>query len=441
MKWLSRFAVVFLALGAIVALVPFFVTLSDYIPLVEKELSTRLEEPVSIDTLRASLLPVPHFTVEGVSIGSEEDIKVSKITLKPALWSLVTSQKVIRSAELEDVTLSQKALGALVGLAQRDMGASAVRVESVRLRGAVVKLEQASFGPFDGEVQARSGEQRGEVKLATRDGAFEARITPQEERYALEISAKSWTAPLEPPVRFDALNVKGTASAVGAELTEIEAKLYGGTVTGKASLGWREGVTLNGELDVKQVELKDIAAVVSPKMRVSGRLDAKPVFNAHAQQAAQLDEALRIETPFKVHGGVLHGVDLAGAVLALAKQGASGGETRFDELAGNLVAERGTYRFTQLRISSGVFSARGHVTTAPSKALSGQLNTTVKGVGAAANIPLTVAGTLGSPMVYPNTTALIGAAAGTAVLGPGLGTAAGAKLGEIAEGLLGKKKR
>jgi hypothetical protein len=103
--------------------------------------------------------------------------------------------------------------------------------------------------------------------------------------------------------------------------------------------------------------------------------------------------------------------------------------------------ERGTYRFTQLRMASGGLAARGHVTMAPSKALSGQLNASAKGVGAAANIPLTVAGTLDSPMVYPNTTALIGAAAGTAVLGPGLGTAAGAKLGEIAEGLFGKKRK
>jgi hypothetical protein len=140
-----------------------------------------------------------------------------------------------------------------------------------------------------------------------------------------------------------------------------------------------------------------------------------------------------------VHNGVLHGVDLTNAATMLAKQGASGGQTRFDELSGHMVREGKSYRFTQLRIASGVLTAQGHVAIAPSRALSGQLNTSVKPVGQVAAIPLTVAGTLDSPLVYPTTGALIGGVAGTAVL-PGIGTAAGVRLGEMVEGLLGKKK-
>ena len=441
MKWLTRSSAVVAVAAAVFVLVPVFVTLSDYIPEVEKALSERLHEPVSIDSMRAALLPAPHITAEGVAIGSDDAIKVSKLTLKPDFWSLFKSQKVIRSAEIEDVTLSREALGALLALAQREAGAGSLRIESVKVRGAVVKLGETSFGPLDGEVRVRSGEQQGELTLATRDGALDAHIAPKGDRYALTISARSWTAPVGLPIRFETLSVKGLASAVGAELSDIDAKLYGGTLTGKASIGWREGLTLKGQLDVKQIELKDAAAVVAPKARVSGRLDAKPVFSAQARQASQLDEALRIETPFTVHGGVLHGVDLGAAVAALANPLAPGGQTRFDELSGHLVAQRGTHRFTQLRMSSGALSARGQVTVAASKALSGQLSASVKGVGAALDIPLTVAGTVDAPVVYPNPTALIGAAAGTVILGPGLGSAVGGKLGEIAEGMLGRKKK
>jgi hypothetical protein len=190
---------------------------------------------------------------------------------------------------------------------------------------------------------------------------------------------------------------------------------------------------------VKQVELKDAAALVSPKTRVSGRLDAKPTFSAHAETAAQLDEALRLETPFTVRQGVLHGLDLPGAVAALTKQAQSGGDTRFDELEGRLLVERGAYRFTQLRIASGALSARGNVTIGANKSLSGQFNASVKGVGPVTSVPLVVAGTLESPMVHPNTAALVGAVGGTLVA-PGLGTAAGAKIGEFAEELLGGTK-
>jgi hypothetical protein len=137
---------------------------------------------------------------------------------------------------------------------------------------------------------------------------------------------------------------------------------------------------------------------------------------------------------------VLHGVDVASAATALVKQGATRGQTRFDELAGHFVREGKAHRFTQLRISASGLTARGHVTVAPSRALSGQLNTSMAAIGSAASIPLTVAGTIEAPLLYPSTSALIGAAVGTAVL-PGVGTAAGASLGGMVEGLFGKKKK
>lgn len=438
MKWLTRIGIAALALVAIAALVPFFVTLDDYVPQVEQEIAARLNEPVSIDSLHASLFPAPHVRVEGIAIGADKDIKVGKLTLQPELWSLVRGHKVIRSVEFADVTLTQKSLGSLLALAQRDKGAGTVSVEGVKLRNAVLKLEQSSFGPFDGEVAVESGGKRGDVSLATRDGTLKARISPQDGRYALDIEAKAWTPPLGPQLRFDELKVKGSATGAGAELEAIEAKLYGGTATGKANVRWEKGVAVKGNLELKQIDVKDAASVLLPKTRLAGKLDAKPAFSAAAPKASQLDDTLRIETPFTVHNGVLQGVDLAGVATALVK-GTSGGQTRFDELSGHLVRESRTHRFTQLRISTSGLTARGNVTVAPSRALSGQLSTSVSALGTAASIPLTVAGTIESPLVYPSTGALLGAAAGTAVL-PGVGTAAGVKLGEMVEGLFGKKK-
>ena len=439
MKWLTRIGIVVAALVAIAIVVPFFVTLDDYVPLVEKEISARVKEPVSIDGLHASIFPLPHVRVDGIAIGAAKDITVGKLTLQPDLWSLLGSSKVIRRVEFEDVALSQKSLGSLMGLAQRDSGGGSIAVESVKLRNAVLKLEQGSFGPFDAEVEVESGGKRGNVSLATRDGTLQARISPQEGGYALDVSAKSWTPPLGPAVRFEELKVKGVATDSGAELNAITAKLYGGTAAGRTSVRWDKGVSVKGSFDVKQVELKDAAALVSPKSRMSGKLDAKPVFSASAPKASQLDETMRLETPFTVHNGVLYGVDIANAATVLTKQGSSGGQTRFDELSGRMAREGKSYRFTQLRIASGALMAQGHVAIAPSRALSGQLNTSVKPVGSVAVIPLAVGGTLDSPLVYPTAGALIGGVAGTAVL-PGIGTAAGARLGGMVEGLLGKKK-
>ena len=443
MKWLTRGVLVLLVLAGVVALVPFFVSLNDYVPQVETELSTRLKTPVSIDSLHGSLVPVPHVRVEGIAIGKAEEIKVAKVTLTPDLWSLFGSNKVIRRVQFEDVALVQSAFGPLLELAKGDSGSGTVTIEKIELRTAVIKLDQGSFGPFDADVQVGTGGQQGDVTLKTQDGALQARVVPAGNQYTFDISAKSWAPPLGPKIRFDTLQVKGVATGEHAELSEMNAKLYGGTIAGKTTINWAKGIQLRGQLDVKQVELKDAAALVSPKTRVSGRLDAKPTFTAHAATAAQLDEALRLETPFTVRHGVLYGLDLPGAVGALTKQGQSGGQTQFDELDGRLLVERGAYRFTQLRVASGALAARGNVTIGANKSLSGQFNANVKAAGASANVPLVVAGTLESPLVYPKASALVGAAAaiGGTIVAPGVGTAAGAKIGEFAQDLLGGRKQ
>lgn len=436
MKWLLRTAGVLLVLVALLALVPFFLEVDDYIPALEEALSVRLGQSVSIDDLEVALLPLPSIVANGIAIGGSGETKVGKVVLRPDLWSLAGSNKILRSVDFKDVALPYQALGALLTLTKRDAGSGGLRIQKIRLQNAVVKLDRGQFGPFDADVEsAASG--GGELTLATHDGGFKARVRPEGQSYALAISARGWTLPVGPAARFDELDIKGIASGSGAQLDQISARLYGGTLNGSATTSWSDGITVKGKLALKQIELKEAAGLFSKRTRVSGSLEAQPVFNAAAPKASGLDEALRIETPFTVQNGVIHGLDLA-AAGALLNRGGGTGQTRFDELAGRLAVQQRTYRFTQLRIASGSLAARGNVTITPGKALSGELNTTVTGTGA--SIPLIVAGTLDTPLLYPNPKALLGAAAGTAVLGPGLGTAAGAKLGEFVEGLLGKKK-
>jgi hypothetical protein len=85
----------------------------------EKEISVRIGEPVSIDNLHAAILPMPQARADGITTGSAQEIQVGKLTLKPDLWSLLRSDKVNRSVELEDVTLTHKALGGLASAATR----------------------------------------------------------------------------------------------------------------------------------------------------------------------------------------------------------------------------------------------------------------------------------------------------------------------------------
>jgi uncharacterized protein involved in outer membrane biogenesis len=440
MKWLKAIALVVGVLIAVAAIVPFFITLNDYIPALEKELSARVGEPVSIDSLQAALLPVPHASVEGITIGTAEEVQVGKVILKPDLWTLMHREKVIRSIELENVTLTQQALGALAGLAQGDRGAGTIRVDNVRLSNALVKLEGSKFGPFDVHVRVSNAGEQGLVTLKTRDGLLDAKVIPEGQQFRLECVARKWTPPMGPAFVFDELEVKGTIRAKDAELSTVNAKLYGGTASGAVTLAWDKGIAIKGHLDLDQIELQQPVALLSPNTRVSGRLDAKPVFSTQAMRTDQLDDALHVESPFVVHNGILHGFDIVAAATSLGKQ-SRGGQTRFQQLEGKLLLDRRSYRFSDLKIASGALSAKGAVSISPSKALSGQINANPTALGRTRAVPLAVSGTLDSPMLLPSTSALAGAVAGTAVLGPGVGTAAGEKLGEVVEGLFKGKKR
>lgn len=442
MKWWKRGAIVLGILLAVLALAPLFFSLDDYIPYIEREASAKLKEPVQIQSLRASILPVPHLTVNGIAVGKAADIKVGRVTVTPDVLSLLGSVKTIRSIEIEDLVLGEKAFEKIPLWTQSDRpkAPAQIRVRNIRLDGAIVQVGKRAFGPLDAKISTTDAGDPQEAAISTRDGALKAILRPEQGRYLIEVSAKKWKLPLGPPVLFDELVIKGVAGLEDASVKELNARLYGGTVRGSASLRWQKGLQLTGRFDVQQIELKNLVPLLAPGSRMSGKLNAKPVLSARAANAAQFASALRVETPFNVQNGVLYGVDIQKAATRIITQEPAGGETRFDELSGQLVMERGAYRFTQLKIASGALAASGNVTIAENKALSGRISAEVKAANlASASVPLNVSGTVQNPVVLPTGGTVAGAAVGTAILGPGVGTSIGAKVGEWTENLFGKK--
>jgi uncharacterized protein involved in outer membrane biogenesis len=446
MKWLKRIGIALGVLLLMLAVVPFFVTLDDYIPAIEREISARVKEPVKIGSLRAAGLPLPHLTVSGVTVGEAEDIKVGKVTVTPDLWSLLEPTIVIKSIEIDGLVLTQGAIDKIPAWLPADAKAGqpsqppAVRLETIKLDDAVVKLQKATFGPFDARISLTSAGTLESISIVTRDGTLKVLIKPQQSSYLIDVHAQGWTLPVGPAIRFDEFIAKGLATPKGASFSGLSARLYGGTVTGRLVLGWQNGVHVKGSATATRVEIGPLLKALGKPENLSGRLNAQPVFSANATDAGQILEVLRLDTPFSVEGGVLHGVDIRKAATLISNEGDKSGTTRFDELSGRLRIERGTRRLTGLNIVSGTLSAVGNLTISPRDELSGRLNTSVKAASVAAvSAALNVSGTLDAPLLYPTGGTVAGAAAGTAVLGPVFGTAVGARVGQWFENLFGKK--
>lgn len=445
MKWLKWIGIVVGVIVLILAAVPFFISVNDYIPQIEEAASERLKDPVKIESLRLAFLPLPHLTVDGITVGKSQDLTLGKVTVTPDLWSLLGTPRVIRSIEIEKLVLTQAGLDKIpvwIGPDKPDEPA-AVRVDRIKLEDALLKLAKTTFGPFDARLRMTSAGALDDASIETRDGKLKALVKPHEkEKYSIDASAKSWKLPGGPAILFDELNIKGVATTAEASLNEVRAKLYGGTVAGRTTIGYKKGMQIKGNLDVNQVEIRPLLQALGRPATLSGRLTAKPVFSGSASTPEQLVNVMRMETPFDVQNGVLHGVDITKAATSLiSKDGAKGGETRFDKLSGHLALDRGTRRLTNLNIVSGSLSADGNVTISPRDELSGKVNAKVKAASvASASVPLNVTGTVQSPMLFPTGGTVAGAAIGTAVLGPGVGTSVGSKVGQWAEGLFGKKE-
>jgi len=189
---------------------------------------------------------------------------------------------------------------------------------------------------------------------------------------------------------------------------------------------WHKGWRSNGKVKVQGLAVKEPSRLISKAVYLSGQLSGNGVFSSVAKDAEKLMDNINAEFTFKVHDGVLHGLDLIKVASLLTKQTA-GGETSFDDFSGLANAKGHQYHLNNLKLSSGLLSGSGQVVIAENKTLNGTAEVEVKRSVSLVAVPLDISGTVDNPVVLPSKAALAGAVAGTAILGPGLGTSVGIK--------------
>jgi len=427
---------------ALLLVVPFVLPLGGFIPEIERVASEQLKAPVKIESLRLFFLPLPRLSVEGISVGRKPFLQVQKVQVTPRLTSLFSEQKVIREISLRGVVMNQQLINkASTWASQPGSGGPApVRVERIEIRDANInftdfKLHQAEV---DLELTPEGGLAQAQVRAD--QGHVIATLVPRGKDFALDLSAQDWKLPAGPPIVLSSLAALGIVNADGLVLSTIDGRLYDGTLAGRLTVGWKKEWTIAGNLDVREVEIGPVVALFSKETTISGRLIANPTIDMRAPSAARLADAIDVESDFKVENGVLYKVDLAAAPKVLFNKDAmKGGDTHFDQFSGHFTVDPAGYHLSDLNISSGVIKAQGELSISPKQELSGRIDVAVKGTSSLVSTPLAVSGTVQNPTLFPTKAALAGAAAGTALLGPGVGTTIGMKAAQITERLFGRK--
>lgn len=440
MKWLKVSGLIVGAVILLLAVAPLFISLNDYVLVVESQVSSKLGEPVKISGLRAGGLPLPHVTVDGIRIGKTGSITAAHVTITPDLWSLLGPTKIIRSIRIDQLVMTQKAIDKIPSWAKskpippgKPVPPPVVRVKSVLLDNATIMLNKTPFGPFHGSVTLNDDNSLDLASIVTADGTLKAFIKPEGSHYRVDASAANWTLPIGPAIHFDEIVVQGFVTAKNLRFPIVRGKAYGGSVAGWTTYSWQKGARLRGRANIAGVQLRPLLQALGKPPRMSGKLNATPVFYSSAARGKGLLKALHLESPFDVQDGVLQGVDVGKAATSVFRDKDPAAVTRFNQLSGHLVFDRGTRRFTKLKIAAGSLSADGKVTISPEDELSGRINTSIES-STLASMPLNVSGTVDAPVLLPTAAVAAGAAVGTAILGPvgtAIGTAIGSKLDQL----------
>ena len=417
-----------------------------YIKQAEQVASEKLGQPVSVGSLHVALLPTPRVNVGAFRIGRNDDVTVDNIAVVPELGSLFSPVRVISSIVVKHPVVKKSALDFIGAMpkSQSAGGSAQVLIRRLVIDDAQLEWEGVKIPALNAEVTLAEGNTLQSARLGSVDGKLKVDVAPKGEAYAIKLESHQWIPPAGPPLLFDSLSSDMSLKGNRLDISVLEAKLYHGVLNATAGLDWNKGWRASGKFGTHDIEVGEVAGLFSKSKPVSGRLSGDGTFSANARDASALADQLVLDYKFSVAKGVLHGVDLAKAATLLLSVGEKGGETQFDELTGVLHVAGRQIELKTFKVASGLLAASGGIKVSPAKQLDGKVEVELKKGVALVSVPLQVSGTLDNPSVSPTKAALAGAAFGTGMLGPGIGTSLGIKAAtgvEKLKGLFGGSKK
>ncbi|WP_020168470.1 MULTISPECIES: AsmA family protein [Methylotenera] len=431
--------IVFAVVLVIVALIilPFLLPTQTYIQKAERVASEKLGVPVKISEGHLRFLPSPRLVASGIVIGDDQDVLVNKLVIVPALRTLFSTTKQVDLKVIKPI-IKQSALSIVSALTTKkseEMEAAAINVSHIKVEEMQFISPDMQLPILNAEIALTKLNALDSALIESLDGKLKAELTPNGDEHLIKVNAEKWTLPASLPLLIDKAALEMHLKGNLLTIPKIDVALYRGKLTGNAVLTWPNGEQKNavgnwkttGHLNIANLSLKEPTSMMSKAVHLSGNLFSNGDFSASAKEAGQLREQLRANFKFKINQGVLHGLDLVKVASLLIKQNQNGGETQFDAFSGLLNVSGKQYHLQNLNISSGLLTATGQVKIKPNKALDGTGSIAIKNSVSLVAIPLNVSGNVSKPIVLPSKAALAGAAAGTAILGPGVGTSVGIK--------------
>lgn len=394
-KTLAATVAALLVLGVALAHV---LTFGFYIPTLERQLTQSLGQRVAIQDLHFSSYPMPHWDLDGVTIGDGAGLRIAKARLFPTLAAWFSDTKVVQRVEIEGLSLAENDFAALSAWRKRQLRSVPMQFEHLQLKDAKFSHPLLDVFNFNAAVDLRRG-RFAQARIQSSDQRFNINLLPQGETLRIELDATKSVMPFEPRLPFDSLKVLAELREDVLMLNTIDAQLLDGYASGTGEVGWTKGWNLKTDLELKQIAVEPGLARFTRETKVTGTLEAKLRVVTEADALENFFAAPQVQATFRVKNGEYSGIDLVRAIQAQSRGGNIGGKTHFTDLSGYFQYAKGRYQYRQLKLQGGVVSASGNLEIDPEHKLSGNLLGDLQTKLAKQRMAFVFSGNLGAPVL------------------------------------------
>lgn len=229
-------------------------------------------------------------------------------------------------------------------------------------------------------------------------------------------------------LQFPAVESPFRLDRQGIDLSALMVSGYEGTIQSGLALRWRDGFVAEGD-----IRLNNLA--VEPLMRdlqfplVTGMLYGAALFKWRRGTDPAL-AGLDLNGQWEINNGFFPGINLRALSGLMTRSNSATPGTAFDVASSDIKILGSEIELTNMDIKSSVLAADGQLKIAENGSLLGELRVGGNESIGVTRVPIDISGTLAEPRLRAPKSSLVGGAVGSVILGPGLGTAVGVKLGE-----------
>lgn len=370
---------------------------SRHLPQMEQMATELLGQPVRIGAVSPSLFPEPSIALEGVTVAGGK-FEIGMVKLIPRVSTLFAERTVMREIRIERAGLDIAFLPDLSRQQGINWSSRWLEVEHVSVVDSSLLLLDGALSRLQGTLTLNPDGALTQLSLTTTDGAMKVDAAIESGIWKLAIKALGWQTPGSPSLLFDVFEASGTLNRQRLQLDKVDIKLYDGYAVGSIALDWGEAMRVEGEITTSRLNIEGLTKVFAPTLLVVGDLSATVAITGEGARLADVQRSLSASGKLGVQRGKIERVDLVQAVRIPRPDGVRGGNTRFDELDAEVVADAGGLRLTSVVMQSGLVGAAGSVRLADGR-IDGRLDVSLQSSAASVRAPVSISGSYVDPVV------------------------------------------